>query len=83
MNESNLSKIESTIVNILSRKERAEEEINLYIEKILEDSLTSKEKLLSLLDSIRNSNQMGDEIEDIILDVMDRLTGWCSPSRKL
>lgn len=44
-----------------------------------------RETVLSQLESLRHTLQVAgrDADEDIVLDVMDYLTGWCSPDMQL
>jgi hypothetical protein len=45
----------------------------------------SRERVLNDLEELREAlrEQGQDEAEDVVLDVMDFLTGWCSPHERL
>lgn len=43
----------------------------------------SSESLLDEFEEIRRTLQLNEDYEDKLLDVMDALSGWCSPSHAL
>lgn len=56
------------------------EKITLLIKGLRKEGRT-KDDLLSALQALRAD--VSDEEEDIILEAMDFLTGWCSPHAKI
>jgi hypothetical protein len=55
------------------------------LEQIVKDLLAqgySKESILAEFESFRKKT-MDEDYEDVVLDVMDFLTGWCSPHKRL
>ena len=54
--------------------------LRTLLSKALEDG-EKREAILTKLEELRKS--VSDEQEDILLEVMDFLAGWCSPHAKL
>jgi hypothetical protein len=55
------------------------------LEEIVKNLLSqgySTESILAAFESFRQTNQ-DEEYEEIVLDVMDFLTGWCSPHKRI
>lgn len=71
------------IVRILrdsASREEAPCALRILLSKALEDG-EKRETILTKMGELRKS--VSDEQEDILLEVMDFLVGWCSPHAKL
>ncbi len=71
------------IVEILKGSQTREEvlhAVRTFVEKMREGG-ESKEAILARMQELRRS--VPDEQEDILLEVMDFLVGWCSPHAKV
>jgi hypothetical protein len=71
------------IVQILNRSKAHDEALNALRDFVirLRTEGKSKEDILTRMQELRKS--VSDEQEDILLEVMDFLVGWCSPHMKI
>jgi len=71
------------IVQILNNRKTHEEvmsALRAFVEKLRKEGET-KEAILARMQELRSS--VSDEQEDILLEIMDFLVGWCSPHAKI
>ncbi len=92
-------KQEECICKVLKDCDELIEKIKLALEKILENRASddvlrsicksllnkgfSSEELLDEFEDLRNEPSLEESYEDILLDAMDSLYGWCSPKYSL
>ena len=75
--------INDKIVQILNSSKTHEEVLSALralVEKLRKEGET-KEAILARMQELRSS--VSDEQEDILLEIMDFLAGWCSPHAKI
>ena len=75
--------IKDEIVRILNSSKDHEEALGgltAFVEKLRQEG-EIKDVILASMQELRRS--VSDEQEDILLDVMDFLVGWCSPQAKI
>ena len=75
--------INDKIVQILNNRKTHEEvmsALRAFVEKLRKEGET-KEAILARMQELRSS--VSDEQEDILLEIMDFLVGWCSPHAKI
>jgi hypothetical protein len=75
--------INDKIVQILNNRKTHEEvlsALSAFVEKLRKEGET-KEAILASMQELRSS--VSDEQEDILLEIMDFLVGWCSPHAKI
>ncbi|WP_069471192.1 hypothetical protein [Candidatus Marithrix sp. Canyon 246] len=56
------------------------------LEQIVKDLLNkgySKENILAEFEYFRKTTTNDEDYEDVVLDVMDFITGWCSPHKRI
>lgn len=64
------------------QKSASEETLRDICISLLEKGVSSDD-LLEQFELLRSTYNFQEDYEDIILNVMDALSGWCSPSRSL
>jgi len=67
---------------VACKQHLSENELRLLCLKLLREGIDSKE-IIDDFEYIRVHCDIEDEYEDLILNVMDAVVGWCSPHRKL
>jgi len=75
--------INDKIVQILNNRKTHEEvmsALRAFVEKLRKEGET-KEAILARMQELRSA--VSDEQEDILLEIMDFLVGWCSPHAKI
>jgi hemerythrin len=75
--------INDKIVQILNNRKTHEEVLSAlraFVEKLRKEGET-KEAILARMQELRSS--VSDEQEDILLEIMDFLVGWCNPHAKI
>ena len=75
--------INDKIVQILNNRKTHEEVLSAlraFVEKLRKEGET-KDAILARMQELRSS--VSDEQEDILLEIMDFLVGWCSPHAKI
>jgi hypothetical protein len=68
------------ILNSSKTREEALYSLRAFVEELRKEG-ESKEAILNTMQELRSS--VSDEQEDIMLEVMDFLVGWCHPDAKI
>ena len=71
------------IVRILNRSnghDEARQAVSAFVRELRKEGQT-KEAILARMEALRRS--VSDEQEDVLLEVMDFLVGWCSPHARI